>query len=151
MLSQEYIGPNDEQTRILLPILARLLARNTWAEHLIGVLFRLAPIARRKKLTAWLLAVPLSVQARGKEHWDRQERDRVLDGDWYAYVCGQGPRLRRLLRTLLEERTHNNLPDHSIPTLTERINHLSGLIYQEEQQIQRLRATVPSSPTPPTP
>ena len=150
ILSQEYIGPNDEQANILLPILARLLAYNTWANHLIRLLFRLAHTARQQRLTAWLLAVPLYVEARGKELWDRQARERVLDGDWYAYACGQGPRLQRLLHTLLDARKANHLPDHSIPTLTERINHLSGLLYQEEQQMQHLRATVSSSLTPPT-
>lgn len=146
VLSQEDIGPNDEQTRILLPILARLLARNTWADHLIGFLFRLAHTARQKRLTAWLLAVPLYIQARGEQHWDRQARERVLEGDWFAYACGQGPRLRRLLRAQLDERTVNTLPDHAIPTLTERIHYLSSLIYQEEQQMQRLRATVSLTP-----
>jgi len=70
----------------------------------------------------------------------------VLEWDWFAYACGQGPRLRRVLRAQLEERTDNTLPDHSIPTLTERIHYLSSLIYQEEQQMQHLRATV-SPPT----
>ncbi len=146
VLSQEDIGPNDEQTRILLPILARLLARTTWADHLIGFLFRLAHTARQKRLTAWLLAVPVYIQARGEQHWDRQARERVLEGDWFAYACGQGPRLRRLLRAQLDERTVNTLPDHTIPTLTERINYLSSLIYQEERQMQRLRATVSLTP-----
>ena len=149
VLSQEYIGPNDEQANILLPILACLLAHNTWANHLIRFLFRLAHTARQQRLTAWLLAVPLYIEARGKELWDRQAYARLLDGDWYSYACGQGPRLQSLLHTLLDARKANNLPDNSIPTLNERINHLSGLIYQEEQQMQRLRATISSSLTPP--
>ena len=150
VLNQEYIGPNDEQANVLLPVLACLLAHNTWATHFIGFLFRLAHTARQQRLTARLLAVPLYVEARGKELWDRQAYERVIDGDWYSYACGQGPRLQRLLHTLLDARTANHLPDNSIPTLNERIHHLSGLIYQEEQQMQRLRATVSSSLTPPT-
>jgi len=149
VLSQEYIGPSDEQTRLLLPILARHLARNTWADHLIEVLFRLAHTARQQRLTAWLLAVPLYVQAREEQQWDRQEHERVLEGDWFAYACGQGPRLRRLLRAQLNERTVNTLPDHTIPTLTERINYLRSLIFQEEQQVRHLRAPASASLTPP--
>ena len=149
VLSQAYIGPHDEQTRLLLPILARLLARNTWAEQRIGWLFRLAHTARQKRLTAWLLAVPLYIQASGEQHWNRQARERVLEGDWFAYACGQGPRLRRVLRAQLDMRTDNALPDHTIPTLTERINYLRSLIFQEEQQVRHLRAPASASLTPP--
>ncbi len=146
VLNQEYIGTDDEQAEIFLPLLARLLARSL-ADIQLGYLFRLATCARRTKLTARLLFLPLAVQSTCEQEWNRQEHERVLDGDWYAYLCGQGPRLRRLLHKQGDARKEQGLPDNAIPSLNERINHLSGLIFQEQQQVQKLRDTL-SLPTP---
>jgi len=143
VLNQEYISTDDAQAEIFLPLLARSLA-----DIQLAYLFRLAHVARRTKLTARLLFLALAVQSTCEQEWNRQEHERVLDGDWHAYLCGQGPRLRRLLHKQVDARKDRGLPDNAIPSLNERINHLSGLIFQEQQQVQQLRDA--QSPTPPT-
>ncbi len=149
VINRGYLGHKDEQADILLPLLARLLYDNNTLDHVVLFLFDLAHIAEGFCLTAWLLAVPLYVQQRCEERWKALEPERVLDRDWFAYACGQGPRLRRFLRRRLEEQTQQQVPDTSVPTLAERIDHLDSLMNREAQQVQQVRDTM--SPTPPRP
>lgn len=146
IINRSYIGPKEEQASILLPFLARLLYDCNTADRAVEDLFDLAHTARQTWLTAWPLALPLLAQHRCEGRWRTQEQDRVLDRDWFAYVCGQGPRLRRWLLLQLQGRMQNNQPDNTVPTLAERIDHLDSLLIQEEQQVQWLRNSLPAVP-----
>ena len=149
VINRGYMGYKEEQANILLPLIARLLFDYNTPVLLVEHLFRLAHVAEQTQFTAWLLTLPLYIEQKCEQHWQTQERERVLDRDWFAYACGEGPLLRRLLRLQLKERTEKNLPDNAIPTLVERIDHLDSLLGREEKQVQQLRDTLPlaSSPT----
>lgn len=80
------------------------------------------------------------------------ERDRILDRDRFAWLCGEGGRLLKLLRRWLSDLHKTDQPDNTIPTLAERIDHLDSLLRLEAQQVKELHAalppTLPASPSP---
>lgn len=143
VVNRTYIGYKDEQADILLPQLARRLYDCNAPDRIVEQLFRLADVALHSWIAQWLLALPLYVAQKCEQRWEELERERVLDRDWFAYACDQGPRLRKWLRVQLKDRTDNGLPDNTIPTLAERIDHLDSLLGREEQQVQRLRGMLP--------
>jgi hypothetical protein len=143
VINRAWIGPKDEQADILLPQVARRLYDCNTPDRIVEQLFHLAHVALRSWIAQWLLAVPLSVQLKCEQRWEALERERVLDRDWFAYACDQGPRLRKWLRMQLKDRGDLDLPDNAIPTLAERIDHLDSLLNREEQQLQRLRDMLP--------
>jgi len=147
VINRAYIGPKVEQTNMLLPLLARLLHDYHGPDLLIGRLLRLAQLAVSSAFCSWVLLFPLLVAARCEHHWQGLERDRVLDRDRFAYWCGEGARLRKLLCELLAERQQLRLPDNAVPTLAERIDHLESLLRREARQVKELRAALPSVPT----
>ncbi len=79
------------------------------------------------------------------------ERDRVLDRDRFAWKCGEGKRLRKLLRRQLGDLQKTGQPDNTVPTLAECIDHLDSLLRTEAHQVKELRAALPPAPSaPPT-
>jgi hypothetical protein len=150
VLSRVLLHPDAEYTRILLPLLARLLCEYQSPNLQVEKLFTLAQIATSRWFTAVLLAIPLGV-ARSKEHqWLLLEKERVLDQDRFAYWCGESKRLRNVLQQQLDQRQRNGQPDTTVPTLTERIEHLQSLTKHEVRQVKALRAMLPSTtPSPP--
>lgn len=148
VINRAYIGYKDEQADILLPQLARRLYDCNTLDRIVERLFHLTHVALRSWIAQWLLALPLYVAGKCEQHWEELERERELDRDWFAYACDQGPRLRQWLRIQLKDRTDNGLPDNTIPTLAERIDHLDSLLGREEQQVQRLRDMLPPAPPP---
>jgi len=137
-----------------LPFLARLLYDENSPDRLVNHLFQLAHVGESLWLSSWLLAPALSVARKCETRWDEMERDHVLDRDYFAYLCGQGKRLRIALRHQLNDRIQQNQPDNAIPTLVERIDHLDSLIGREARQVKKLRdAALPPGPSsePPTP
>lgn len=150
ILNQVYLGALPEQTDVLLPLLARLLYNCNSPDQIVEQIFRWAHFAEASWLCSWMLSLTLYIQQKCEARWKVMERERVLDRDRFAHYCGEAKRLRKLLRRILEERRENNLPDNAIPSLTERINHLDGLIGREARQVKRLRDALPSSlPAPP--
>ena len=145
ILNQEYIGPESEQSDILLPLLARLLYECNSPDHLVELFFRSAHCAQTSWFTSLIFALPLSVARQSEARWQILEREHVLDRDLFAYLCGEGKRLRKLLRHALAQRNQEDLPDNTIPTLAERIDHLDSLIGREAKQIKQLRETLPLS------
>ena len=142
IINRSYIGPKEEQADILLPLLARLLYDCNTPNRAVEYLFHLAHIAERVPWIAWMLTLPLAVAQKCERQWEIMARERILERDWFAYVCGQGPRLRKWLRLQLQDRTDNELPDNAIPTLAERIDHLDSLLDHEERQVERLRGSL---------
>ncbi|HLG76507.1 MAG TPA: hypothetical protein VKX46_08830, partial [Ktedonobacteraceae bacterium] len=151
IINRSYIGPRKEQAEILLPLLARMLYDYNTPNRLVEHLFHLAHVAEHSCLATVFLAIPLIAAQRCERQWQRLERERVLERDWFAYACGQGPGLRKQVRLQLQERTDNDLPDNTIPTLAERIDHLDSLLGREERQVERLREMLSAPPAfPPT-
>jgi hypothetical protein len=98
-----------------------------------------------------MLFIPLWQAEYGEYRFRALERDRVLDRDHFAWSCGEGGRLRKLLQGLHADRLARGLPDNAVPTLTERIDHLESLLIPEADQVKALRAALPPAPTaPPT-
>jgi hypothetical protein len=149
VINQAYLSPRPEQTDILLPLLARLLHDYNSPDRLVERLLHLAHVADSSMLCTWLLLLPLMVASACERRWQALERDRVLDRDRFAHWCGEGKRLRRLLRRQLEQRIRDRQPDNAIPTLAERIDHLDSLIGREARQVKALRAALPPAPTTP--
>lgn len=146
VIHRAYIGPKEEQTDILLPLLARLLYDCNTPSLLVERLFHLTHVAERSWLTAWPLTVLLYISQGCEQQWRAMERERVLERDWFANALGQGPRLRKWLRLQLQDRTENSVLDTTIPTLAERIDHLDSLLAREKRQVERLRHILPSPP-----
>ncbi len=148
VICQAYLSPEGEQAEILLPLIARLLHDYNSPATLVERLFRLAHLAEDSLwgVFVWLpTAVALSCQRR----WQAMERDRVLDRDRFAWKCGEGKRLRKLLRRQLADLQKTSQPDNTVPTLAERIDHLGSLLRTEAQQVKELRASLPPAPTAP--
>ena len=151
VINQAYLSPKPEQTDILLPLVARLLHDYNSPVAMVDLLLHLARLGKASRLCRLLLWLPLLVATSSEQRWQGLERDRVLDKDRFAHDCGEGKRLRRLLRRQLEQRTQDQLPDNAVPTLAERIDHLDSLIGREARQIKELRAALPPAPSaPPT-
>ncbi len=149
VINQAFISPKPEHTDILLPLLARLLHDYHSPNRLVEQLLHLAPLAQSSKLCEAMLWLPLLVASTCERRWLALERDRVLDRDRFAWWCGEGGRLRKLLRRVLAERQRRDMPDNAVPTLTERIDHLDSLLRREARQVQELRSALP--PAPPAP
>jgi hypothetical protein len=147
IINRAYIGTKDEQADILLPQLARQLYDCNTPDRAVERLFHMAFVAERTWLPSWILTIPIYVAQKCERHWQAMERERILDRDWFAYACGQGPLLRKWLHSQLKERTDKGWPDNSIPTLAERIDHLDSLITREKRQVQRLRDMLPPAPS----
>ncbi len=149
VINQTYLSPRLEQTDILLPLVARLLHDYNSPDQLVERFLHLAWLGNGSALCSWLLFFPLLVVEHCEHRWQALERDRVLDRDRFAHWCGEGKRLRRLLRRHLEQRIGDGQPDNAIPTLAERIDHLDSLISREARQIKELRAALPPTLTTP--
>jgi hypothetical protein len=146
VINRAYIGTKQEQSDILLPFLARQLYDCNTPDHTVEQLFTMATVAEATWLPSWILALPAYVAGKCKKQWETMERERVLDRDWFAYACGQALLLRNELSTQLRARTRDGLPDNTIPTLAERIDHLDSLLTREKRQVQRLKDMLPSPP-----
>lgn len=146
VINQAYIGPKPEQTEILLPLLARLLHDYNGPDHLIEQLLCLAQLG---KASVWglFLWLPILVALSCERHWQALERDRVLDRDRFAWWCGEGSRLRKLLRVHLNDQIACGQADNTVPTLIERIDHLDSLLKREARQVKELHAALPEAPT----
>lgn len=144
ILNEAYIGLTAEQSDILLPILARLLYNYNSPDALVERLFELARIGEASWFSAWMLTLPLSIAQHHQERWNALEKEHVLDRDRFANDCGEGKRLRKLLQNQRKWLNENNLPDNTIPTLIERIDHLDSLIIREARQFQKLREALPT-------
>lgn len=147
VINQAYISPKPEHTEILLPLLARLLHDYHSPNRLVDQLLGLTHLAESSKLSEAMLWLPLLVASACERRWLALERDRVLDRDRFAWWCGEGGRLRKLLHRMLAERHRRNMPDNAVPTLTERIDHLDSLLRREARQVQALRAALPPAST----
>jgi hypothetical protein len=148
VICQAYLSPEAEQAEILLPLVARLLHDYNSPVALVERLFRLAHLAEASKwgILVWL---PADAALACEQRWQAMERERTLDRDRFAWKCGEGKRLRKLLRRQLVDLQKAGKPDNTIPTLAERIDHLDSLLKPEAQQLKELRTTLP--PEPPTP
>ena len=150
IICQAYLSPEAEQAEILLPLVARLLHDYNGPVALVERLFRLAHLANESKWGA-LVWLPADVARSCEQRWQAMERERVLDRDRFAWKCGEGKRLRKLLRRQLVDLQKAGKPDNSIPTLAERIDHLDSLLKPEAHQLKELRDTLPPEPPPPPP
>ncbi len=135
-----WIGPKEEQTAVLFPLLARQLYDCNTPNRQVEQLLQLAHEAQASWWIALLLFLPCWVAQHAEAQWQGMERERVLERDWFAYVCGQGTRLRALLLRQLKEQTQQGQAETSVPTLAERIDHLESFLREEAQQVQHLRA-----------
>jgi hypothetical protein len=145
VICQAYLSPHKEQVEILWPLVARLLHDYNSPVALVERLFHIAHLAEVSPWRVWLW-LPLLVAFLYERHWQAMERDRVLDRDRFAWQCGEGGRLRKLLRQQFADLQKMNQPDHTIPTLAERIDHLDSLLIIEARQLKALRATLPAAP-----
>jgi hypothetical protein len=155
VICQAYLSPEAEQAEILLPLVARLLHDYNSPVALVERLFRLAHLADDSN---WGLFVflPAGVALACERRWQAMERERTLDRDRFAWQCGEGKRLRKLLRRQFSDLQKASQPDNTVPTLAERIDHLESQLRTEAHQVKELRATLPpepppSSPPPPSP
>lgn len=142
VICQAHLGPEAEQAEILLPLVARLLYDYNSPVALVERLFRLAHLAKKSKwrVLVWL---PVSVALACERRWQAMEKERALDRDRFAWKCGEGKRLRKLLSRQLVDLQKANKPDNTVPTLAERIDHLESLLRTEAHQLKELRATLP--------
>jgi hypothetical protein len=145
VICQAYLSPQKEQAEILWPLVARLLHDANSPVALVERLFHIAHLAEASlwSVCVWL---PLLVACSCERHWQAMERDRVLDRDRFAWQCGEGGRLRKLLRQQFADLQKTGQPDHTVPTLAERIDHLDSLLIIEARQLKELRAALPAAP-----
>ena len=151
VICQSHVGPKSEQVEVLMPLVARRLhdynSPVAWVERLL----HLAELAKASEWYYLLLPVPLVVAQSCERRWQELERDRVLDRDRFAWECGEGGRLRKLLHRQLGYLDRTNQPDNTVPTLAERVDHLDSLLKREARQIKKLREALPPVlPTSPT-
>jgi hypothetical protein len=147
VICQAYLSPKTEQAEILLPLVARLLYDYNSPVALVEQLFRLAHLAGKAAFWGKFVFLPASVARSCERRWQAMERAHALDRDRFAWKCGEGKRLRKLLRRQLVDLQKADKPDNTIPTLTERIDHLESLLRMEARQLRELRAALPMSPT----
>lgn len=151
VICQVHLSTQPEQLAVLMPLVARLLhdynSPTIWVERFL----RMAELARASALYSLLLPIPLIVARSCERRWQAVERERVLDRDHFAWQCGEGGRLQKLLANQLAYLHRANKPDNTLPTLAERIDHLESLRSIESRQLKELRAMLPPAPTrPPT-
>ncbi len=147
VICQAYLSPKEEQAELLLPLLARLLHDYNSPVALVERLFRIAHLANESGW-GWFLFLPASVAFACERKWQAMERERVLDRDRFAWKCWEGKRLRQLLRRQLVDLEETGQLDTSVPTLTERIDHLKSLLRQEADQVRGLRDGLPPDEPP---
>lgn len=146
VLPSPLLGPHPEQADILLPLVARALYDYNSLQLLVDELLALGRCMKQGWLTRLILCLPLLMASSCKKQWDGLYRDQVLDRDRFAYWCGEGKRLHAFLWKRLQRLRESGKRDTSIPTLSERIDHLDSLMRQEARQVVALRATLPTSP-----
>jgi hypothetical protein len=152
VLPTNLISTDQAKAEILLPYLARLLYDYQSPEiHQVELVFRCARLARKNAYTRFFLGLALLLARPFETKWMATYPERVLDRDRFAHWLGQGKRLRKLLKNRLERLNKQGLPDNTIPTLTERIDHLGSLIRTEGSQVKHLRETVQLSQPPSAP
>jgi hypothetical protein len=151
VICQSHVGPKSEQVEVLMPLVARLLHDYNSPVAWVKRLLHLAELAKASEWYYLLLPVSLVVAQSCERRWQELERDRVLDRDRFAWECGEGGRLRKLLHRQLGYLDRTNQPDNTVPTLAERVDHLDSLLKREARQIKKLREALhPALPTPPT-
>ena len=148
VICQAYLSPEREQAEILLPLVAWLLHDYHSPVALVERLFRLAHLAEDSLWGAFVW-FPTAVALSCERRWQAMERDRVLDRDRFAWKCGEGKRLRKLLRRQLGDLQKMGQPDNTVPTLAERIDHLDSLLRTEAHHVKELRTALPPAPTAP--
>jgi hypothetical protein len=121
VICQAYLSPQAEQAEILLPLVARLLHDYNSPVALVERLFRLAHLADDDPFWGKFVLLPAAVALSCERRWQAMERERMLDQDRFAWKCGEGKRLRKLLRRQLVDLQKAGKPDNTIPTLAERI------------------------------
>jgi hypothetical protein len=149
IICQAHLGPQPEQAEIWLPFVARLLHDYNSPVTLVERFFRLAHLTKSSHWGTFLW-LPTAVACSCERRWQAMERDRVLDRDRFAWLCGEGTRLRKLLRHQLEDLHKTSQPDNTIPTLSERIDHLDSLLRLEARQVKELRASLPPASSAPS-
>ncbi len=149
VICQAHFGPKPEQAEILLPLVARLLHDYNSPVARVEQFLHLAELAKSSVFCFWLLPVPVIVAQSCERRWQALERDHVLDRDRFAWKCGEGKRLRKLLYRQLGDLQKTGQPDNTVPTLAERIDHLDSLLRTEAHQVKELRAALPPAPPPP--
>lgn len=138
IIDQTYLTPAQEHIEVLHPLLARSLYQYNSPQALVEILLRFSQLASTSRWRYWFW-LPLWIARSCECQWQALERDRILDQDRFAYWCGSGRRLRSVLRQHLQEKQAHNMPDNTVPTLIERIDHLDSLLKQEAQQLNRLK------------
>lgn len=145
------ISTDQAKAEILLPYLGRLLSDYQSPEiPQVEVLFDCLRLARKHAYTRFFLGLTVLLARSCEDQWHASEPERVLDRDRFAFWLGQGKRLRKQLKNRLDLLNAQGLPDNTIPTLMERIDHIGSLIRKEARQLKQLRETVPSVGQPPS-
>jgi hypothetical protein len=150
VICQAYLSPKEEQAELLLPLLARLLHDYNSPVALVERLFRIAHLANESRW-GWFVFFPTTVAYACERKWQVMERDRVLDRDHFAWKCWEGKRLRILLRRQRADLEEMGQLDNTVPTLTERIDHLTSLLRLEADQVRELRDELPPDEPPDPP
>ena len=145
------ISAQKEEVAILMPLVARLLHDYNSQVALVEQLLRMAALGRASTWYYLLLPLPLSVARSCSQRWEAEEKERVLDRDRFAWLCGEGGRLHTLLVNRRAYLHRMNQPDNEVPTLGERIERLDSLRNREGQQVKELRAALPPAPSAPPP
>jgi hypothetical protein len=145
------ISAQKEEVVILMPLVARLLYDYNSPVALVDQLLRMAALGRASTWYYVLLPIPLAVARSCSQRWEAEEKERVLDRDRFAWLCGEGGRLHTLLVNRRAYLHRANKPDNEVPTLAERIERLGSLRNREGQQVKELRAALPPAPTAPPP
>ncbi len=89
----------------------------------------------------WLLFFPIGIflwvpyLVKELLGWEEWRATRILDADRFAWMLGQGELLLHQLRQ--RQARAQAEEDTNMPTLTERIGHLEGLLNEEHRQMQR--------------
>ncbi|HZU03384.1 MAG TPA: hypothetical protein VFA10_27200 [Ktedonobacteraceae bacterium] len=123
----------------LLPELARqLMYYNAFDLHIQPFLNsypREAGASAGFLFTGNALIVPATVQFLARARW---EGERILDADWFAFILGEGIRLRHWLWLEREQNRRDGVVEAGFPTLRERIDQLDALINDELHQMAAL-------------
>lgn len=148
VLPTNLISAEKDKAEILLPYLARLLYDYQSPElHQVELLFQCARIARKHWYTRFFLGFALRVARPCEDRWIASYADRVLDRDRFAFWLGEGRRLRKQFKIRLHALNTQGLPDNTIPTLAERLDHLGSLLRKEARQVKKLREAIPLPPS----
>jgi hypothetical protein len=146
----ELISAKQEVAEVLLPYLARLLYDYNSPEiRHVTMLLQCARHSRENAIARRLLAWPLHIAKSCEDRWVTLDKERTLDRDRFAYLLGEGRRLRKQLQRQLKLIEDRGEEDNAIPSFTERIDQLLSLARREQRQVRHLLAQLPARPSNP--